>query len=258
MLIGMKRILLFILISVSLLAAEKNPISKAYIAGAEGEATVFISTEGRMVDTLRRVYNADGLIFETKKKSNQTIVLSNSSGIYIGENSLLEIKKFIQEPFRPNRIDIEIEPSMSQTRAIIFRGNIAICTPKIVSGSSAIYQTPHCKVKLFNNKVVILVEDNRTTVYSVEGELSIDVEPNQNRLVGSGEKASVEDNKILVEKMNKKELELTRDRLTISCRSRKEVYFEMIKENDVLEMRFVPIINLNLPTQFTVSPTRID
>lgn len=256
----MKRFVLFLLLSISLIAAEKvNPASKAYISDVEGDATVFVPENGTIKDTTKKdVYNAEGLIFETKKKSNQAVVLSNGAGLYIEENSHLEIKKFSQEPFKPNRSDMEVEPSISQTKGYIPHGYVAICTSKIVAGSNMIYQSPHGGVRLFNNKATIDVGDSITTIISVEGEASIQVGPFRTERIKVGEKAIVDGKNITVRKASKEELDTASEKTAIACNAKREVYFDVMKQSEnAAEIKAIPIIPIKLPTQFTVSPATI-
>lgn len=256
----MKRILLLVIMATSLFAVDnKNPASKAYIADAEGDATVRVQ-DGHIQETKKReVYDAQGLVFETKAKANQSMVLSNGSGVYMDETSHLEIKKFVQEPFQPNRTDMDIEPSISQTTGIIPHGYIAICTPKIVAGSNMTYQSPHGAVKLFNNKTTIDVGDSKTTIISVEGEATIQVGPNTSERIKVGEKATIDGKTIRIEKASKKELEQATDKTAIACHAKKEVYFDVVDRIETgQEIKAIPVLPIKLPTQFTVSPARID
>ena len=256
----MNRIILFLLLSVSLLAADKNPASKAYISDAEGDATIFTPEDGVIKDaTKKNVYNAEGLIFQTKKKANQAVVLSNGSGLYIEENSHLEIKKFSQEPFKPDRTDMDVEPSVSQTKGYIPHGFVAICTSKIVAGSDMTYQGPHGGVRLFNNKATIDVGDSTTTIISVEGEASIQVGPFRTERLKVGEKAIVDAKTIKIEKASKKELDTASEKIAIACQAKREVYFDVMKQSEnVLEIKAIAVSSEKLPVQFTVSPARLD
>jgi len=50
-----------------------------------------------------------------KEKTYSSMVYSNGTGIYFDPDTRMEIRKFVQEPFTPNRADMETEPSISQT-----------------------------------------------------------------------------------------------------------------------------------------------
>jgi len=69
------------------------------------------------------------------------MVYSNGTGIYFDPDTRMEIRKFVQEPFTPNRADMETEPSISQTQTFLSRGLVGLCTSRLVAGSSMVYQT---------------------------------------------------------------------------------------------------------------------
>ncbi len=248
--------------SVSLLAADKkNPASKAYITDVEGQATVFVG-EGRIEDSKKReVYAAEGIVLETEKKSNQSLVLSNGTGIYMDEVTHLEVKKFVQEPFTPNRSDLDMEPSISQTGGLISHGYVAICTPKIVAGSRMVYTTPHGEIKLFNNKVAINVGDNATEVIPVEGEFKVELRSGHFEIIKVGDRVIFDGQIITTRKADKKEMDKATENVAIACNARKTVYFDVVKryESDgVIEILVAyPVTQIKLPTEFTVSPATI-
>ena len=247
--------------SVCLLGADKNPASKVYITDVVGEASVFIPVAGNIKDTERKdVYNAEGLVFDTKKKSNQTMVLSNGSGVYMDENTHLEIKKFVQEPFTPNRTDMDVEPSISQTKGHIPHGYVAICTSKIVAGSSMAYDTPIGTIKLFNNKVVIDVQDDKTIVISVEGDAKVDLGINRFEYVKPGQKATITKDGIKISDATKEELEEATEKVAFACKGKKDVYFD-VRENGAgseKEIKAISVVPKKLPTEFTISPSTLD
>src|SRR5665213_3370383 len=95
-------------------APKKNPTSKFYVADVDGEAQI---DTGDRVDDLNKksVYNAEGTVIETKPKASNAMVFSNGTGIFFDEDTRVEVKHFEQEPFVPNRTDMDTEPSISQT-----------------------------------------------------------------------------------------------------------------------------------------------
>ncbi|MDF3056914.1 MAG: hypothetical protein K0R17_1129, partial [Rariglobus sp.] len=102
-------------------AKRKNPSSKLYIADVDGIAS--INTGDKIEDvTKKSVYAAEGVVLETNPDSHNAIVLSNGTGIAFDPDTRLEMNRFMQEPFSPNRTDLEVEPSVSQTSAFLPRG----------------------------------------------------------------------------------------------------------------------------------------
>ena len=100
---------------------RKNPTSKLYVADQLGEAQIDTGTE---IDDLTKksVYNAEGRSIETKANSNASVVLSNGTGIYFDVETRVKISTFQQEAFRPNRADVEDEPSISTTHLMVEHG----------------------------------------------------------------------------------------------------------------------------------------
>ena len=128
---------------------KKNPTSKLFVTDTQGGAE--IETEDKIVElTKKSVHTAQGTVIETKKteegktpeSASSSMVYSNGTGIHFDPDTRLEVKKFVQEPFTPNRTDMEMEPSISQTQTYLSRGSVGICTSKLVAGSSMVYQTP--------------------------------------------------------------------------------------------------------------------
>ena len=121
--------------------AKKNPTSKFYVADVDGDAEI---DTGDRVDDLTKssVYNAEGTVVETKPNATNAMVFSNGTGIFFDQDTRVEVKQFDQEPFVPNRTDMDTEPSVSQTQAYVPRGTVGICTSQLVAGSSMNYQTP--------------------------------------------------------------------------------------------------------------------
>src|SRR5690606_1901409 len=111
---------------------------------------------GETIDPLtkRSVYTAQGTVIETKSNASNSMVFSNGTGVYFDPETRLEVRKFVQEPFTPNRRDMEIEPSISNTQNFLPRGTVGICTSKLVAGSTMRYNTPHANIRIKGRKVV--------------------------------------------------------------------------------------------------------
>src|SRR5471030_2646578 len=159
---------------------KKNPTSKVYVSDVNGDAQ--IDTGDNIQDLNKRsVYNAQGTTIETKKagtaedkdKVYTTTVFSNGTGAYFDQDTKVEVKKFVQEPFTPNRTDMDVEPSISQTQAYVSHGTVGLCTSKLVAGSSMNYSTPQGAINIRGRKVVIEANDNETKVSMLEGDSSV-------------------------------------------------------------------------------------
>jgi len=150
----------------------KNPTSKLYVADTVGDNQIDIGTE---IDDLTKkaVYSAEGTIIETKLNSNASVVLSNGTGIYFDVDTRVRIKAFVQEAFRPNRTDLDDEPSLSSTKMFIERGVVGVSTSKLVAGSTMVYETPLATAYIHGRQAVILSQDNLTVISMIQGEATV-------------------------------------------------------------------------------------
>src|SRR5580693_6319894 len=118
----------------------KSPASKLFIAETKGDTQI---DTGKEIDDLTKksVYRAQGTVIQSKPNSNVSLVLSNGTGIYEDVNTRIEIRGFKQEPFKPNRTDLDDEPSVSKTQIFIDYGVIGVSTSNMVAGSTMTYET---------------------------------------------------------------------------------------------------------------------
>jgi hypothetical protein len=212
---------------------RKNPTSKLYVADVEGIAS--INTGEKIEDlTKKSVHAAEGVILETKAESKDAIVLSNGTGIGFDADTRLEINRFLQEPFSPNRSDLETEPSVSQTAAMLSRGSVGLCTSKLVAGSSMIYSTRHASVAIRGRKVVIETTDNQTVVSLIEGDVTVrgdmmaggqTLKPGQQAIITRP--SSFEPPVIVIQPIPKDDVKRLEDKVAIACMARQTVYFEV-------------------------------
>ena len=153
-------------------APKKSPTSKIYVADTQGDNRINTGSE---IDDLTKksVYNAEGTSIETKANSNTSVVLSNGTGIYFDVNTLVHIKGFEQESFRPNRSDIEDEPSISTSHFYVEHGVVGVSTSKLVAGSTMVYDTSLATATIRGRQAVILAEDNLTVISMVQGEATV-------------------------------------------------------------------------------------
>ncbi|MCC6416547.1 MAG: hypothetical protein IT582_11615 [Opitutaceae bacterium] len=214
---------------------KKNPTSKLYVADVNGFAQI---DTGETIDPLtkRSVYSAQGTVIETKIDSNNSLVLSNGTGMYFAEDTRLEIRKFAQEPFTPNRRDMEVEPSISNTQAFLPRGTIALCTSKMVAGSSMRYSTPQGHMRIDARRAVIETDSEGTTISLLDGNITMQngrldaggqtIESGQQMFVPASGGPAV------IRPIPQAHMAALDDMVAIACMARKQVYFDVVQNDN--------------------------
>lgn len=277
-------------------ASRKNPASKVYVSDVSGEA--FIDT-GEAIEDLnkRSVHTVQGAIIETRKpekeddrtKNFSTMVYSNGTGAFFDADTRVEVKRFTQEPFTPNRADMDVEPSISQTHAFVARGAVGLCTSKLVAGSSMTYETRHGAVTIRGRKLVIETTSEFTKISMVEGDSTVRAGARDmgGHTLRAGEQAIIrpgapgQPNQISIVRIPDNEMPQIDERVTMACMAKRTVYFETRDiapgaqngngngnavtafdgdgGNTVSLPEIVPVelIPTNLPVEFTVSPATI-
>lgn len=152
--------------------AAKSPASKIFIAETKGDTQI---DTGKEIDDLTKksVYRAKGTVIETKADSNVSLVLSNGTGIYADVNTRLEVRDFQQEPFRPNRTDMDDEPSVSRTHLYLDYGVIGVSTSNMVAGSTMVYETSLATATIRGRQAVIEAGDNMTEISMIAGDATV-------------------------------------------------------------------------------------
>lgn len=225
-----------LLTSNSVLAVEgqrKNPTSKLYVADVEGMSS--INTGEKIEDlTKKSVYSAEGVVLETTPKSTNAIVLSNGTGMTFDPDTRVEMQRFVQEPFAPNRTDLEVEPSVSQTAAFIPRGTVGLCSSKMVAGSTTTFNTRQASLSIRGRKVVIEANDSSTVVSMFEGESTV-----RGEMMAGGQTLKSGQQAIITRKSNSEpptvqiqpippaDVKRLGDKVSMACMARKTVYFEV-------------------------------
>jgi hypothetical protein len=214
---------------------KKNPTSKVYVADVSGTAQI---DTGETIDDLtkRSVYNAQGTVIETKEESTNAMVWSNGTGIYFAPETRLEVKRFVQEPFIPNRNDMEVEPSISRTETFMPRGAVGLCTSKLVAGSTMNYSTPHASVRLKGRKAVIEVGQDETVVSLLEGDITVRAGERDRggQILEQGQQAIIRrDGTITIQAIPEAQMKVLDDMVAMACMARKSVYFDT-KDQDGL------------------------
>lgn len=282
---------------------KRNPASKLFVTDVQGEAEI---NTGDKIEELERktVHTAQGTVIETKKaeddtqkdKNSSSMVYSNGTGIYFDSDTRLEVRKFAQEPFAPNRTDMDVEPSISQTQAFLARGAIGLCTSKMVAGSSMVYQTPQATINVRGRKVIIETNEQFTKVSMIEGESTVRGGIGSNIDLGgqslhAGQQAIIRQGSagsppiVQIAQIPQSEMNPLDDKVSMACMAKKTVYFEVVGKTGAgpgeaekntpeggspvtafdtdgktgAEQEIVPVevSPANLPVQFTVSPARL-
>ena len=246
-------------------AKKTNPASKIYVADHSGESQI---DTGERIEALSKksVYAAEGISVETKPNANDSLVFSNGTAIYVAAETRFEVKKFLQEPFLPNRADLDAEPSISQTIVKITRGCVGVCTSKLVAGSSMVYQTPHGTVNIRGHKVMIEVTDTETNVYLLEGDVTVLGDASgSGQILKPGQQAIVRKNAsdaealVTVQAIGEDQRTKIDENVSLACISRRTVFFDVVGrgEEGESEIQPVEVVPAAPDPGFTVSPARI-
>lgn len=158
-------------------AEPKGPAAKIYVADAKGEGQI---ESGAKTYAIRQAtaFLATGSVIETKAKAYNAIVYSNGTGMFVDENTRVEIERFVQQPFKAGNgqtLDTTREPSVSQSNILITHGVVAICTNELLAGSTMTYATPHATILIRGGKLVIEVLPDETRVDLLEGDVTVRV-----------------------------------------------------------------------------------
>lgn len=230
---------------------RKNPTSKVFISDVSGEGEIDIGDSIQDL-TKKSVYNAQGTIIQTKKADREedknkifsTAVYSNGTGAYYDQDTKVEMKKFAQEPFTPNRVDMDTEPSISQTQAFVARGAVGLCNSKQVAGSSMNYSTAQGSVNIRGKKLVIQANEGETKISMLEGDSTVRAGELDmgGQTLRSGQQAIIRPgrggapNQVLIQSIPPAEMAALDDKVAQACMAKKTVYFEVReKKNDSSE-----------------------
>jgi hypothetical protein len=233
---------------------RKSPTSKFYVAEVKGFAQV--NTGEKIEDlTEKSVFDAEGTVIETKADSDNALVMSNGTGIYFAPDTKLSVKRFLQEPFSPNRTDLESEPSVSQTKTVLSRGSVGICTGKLVAGSSMVYDTAHGSINILSQnsqKVAIEVSAEKTVITLFEGSITLrgdnmaggeSLQPGQQAVIKP--RGVNQPPEITIGPIPEDQRERLEDMVNGACQARKKVYFDTAErqmEVDGAQSELVPVI----------------
>ena len=252
------------------LGARKGPTSKIYVAETKGETQI---QNGDKIYTARQAmaFDAPGTVIETKEESHNAFVYSNGTGIYVEQNTRIEISRFLQEPFVPNRsttADALREPSVSQSDVVVVRGAVGICTNQLISGSYMNYSTPQALINIRGGKVSIQTSAASTIIDLLEGDITVrtSAKDSGGQVLHPGERAIVlaaapgQTPAVVLSATPKEEIPALDDRVNIACNSRKTVSFEISDPKgspDTQSIVAKPTVPANLPANIVISPDRL-
>ncbi|HEX2852533.1 MAG TPA: hypothetical protein VHO24_04785 [Opitutaceae bacterium] len=259
---------------------RNNPASKIYVSDITGESQIAI---GQKIEDLvkKSVYNVQGTIIETKAKSSDSLVYSNGTGVFFDAETRVEVRRFLQEPFTPNRTDMEVEPSVSQTQAYVLRGLVGICTSKLVAGSNMTYHTPHAMVNIRGRKLVIEASDEITVISMIEGDSTVHggALDMGGRILRAGERAVIQPgapgqpNVVEIEKIPGDRLGQLEEKAAIACMAKRTVYFDTRENGEpaagnlanafgggnesTQEIVAITVVPTNVSPDITISPSTL-
>jgi hypothetical protein len=152
--------------------AQANLPGKVYVSEVNGAVTFIVN--GRTV-ALKKGASilVEGAHIETAVGASLVLVYSNGSSIYIDENTIVDVRRFVQKPFTPGVDTTVMEPSISETIAKVTQGRVVISTNELATGSSMIYQTPESQVRIRGKEVVIEVQNQSTNVILMNGDVTV-------------------------------------------------------------------------------------
>ncbi|HTT56065.1 MAG TPA: FecR domain-containing protein [Opitutaceae bacterium] len=152
--------------------AQANISGKVFVAEVNGAVTYVVG--GKVVKLEKGAsLPVEGAHIETAAGSSLVLVYSNGTSIYIDENTIVDIRRFLQKPFTPGVDTTAMEPSASDTLARITQGRVIVSTNELSTGTSMVYQTPDAQVRIRGHEVVIEVQNQSTNVVLLAGDVTV-------------------------------------------------------------------------------------
>ncbi|HWL17392.1 MAG TPA: FecR domain-containing protein, partial [Opitutus sp.] len=153
------------------LSRQNNVLGRFTVVSVTGTATCV--SDGRILelkkgDTIR----ARGATLETAPGSKVSILFSNQTSTVLDEKTRFEIVKFDQEFFAPNN-NLRVEPSNSSTIIKLATGRVVLSTPRLLSGTTMVYETAHAMVGIRGERVLIEAEEKQTHVAMINGTATV-------------------------------------------------------------------------------------
>jgi phage baseplate assembly protein gpV len=223
------------LLATSATARTRNPTSKLYVAEVEGFSDI---DTGERIEELTKesVYDASSSIIYTRAGSTNAMVFSNGTGVHLDPETTLRIELFVQEPFLPNRADLDVEPSISRMILALPQGRIGLCTSRLVAGSSMEVRTPHGSIQVRGRRIVIESTDTHTLVSLIEGDITVrgGLLDSGGRILTNGQRAWIRPGRhagvpaeVEVEEIPSDLIREVEDKTALACMARQKVYFDV-------------------------------
>jgi uncharacterized RmlC-like cupin family protein len=246
------------------LGKKKGPTSKLYIAESVGDTQI---QTGDKIYTARQAtaFDAPGTVIETAENSRIAFVYSNGMGMSIGGNSHLEINRFDQEPFTPNRnagADTTVEPSISLSDIHLTRGTMGISTSQFVSGSSLLCSTPLATINVRGGRISIETTATETIIDLLEGDATVRTGDRDNGgyVLHPGERIIIrlvspsQPYFVSVIQTPSEALLAVSERVSLASNARKTVTFEVIEQKSAQGLDGPPVESAAAGTPSTGSP----
>jgi hypothetical protein len=232
-----------------LAAGSKNPVGKLYVAILGSAAD--LAGSDKITDLKKKTaHSVNDTVLETKRASSKdnatadqpdysAMVFSNGTGLYVDPDTRMKVQKFEQEPFTPNRTDMDVEPSISHTQTMLERGTVGLCTPKMAAGSTMQYRTPLGAVNIRARRVVIESFEEYTRVAVIEGESTVRAGDGSaldlgGQVLKAGQQAYIRKGPpgqppiVQIEEISQGMMSQLDDKVAMACVAKKSVYFEAV------------------------------
>lgn len=246
--------------------ANRGPTTKIYLSEAEGESAI-VSKGITYTAQQAKSFDAPGTVIETKDKAHNAFVYSNGTGLYMEQNTRIEVNRFAQERFQPNsptRTNPEIEPSVSHSHVIVNRGIVGICTNQLATGTTMLYTTSLASVEIRRGRLSIESTPAETIVDLLEGDITVHngTQDKTGQVLRPGDRAIIhaaaggQPSTITILETPKEFAQPLDERTNVACNAKKTVFFDA---NDAADQEVTanPAVPAQLPTNITVSPDRL-
>ena len=165
---------------------QNNLLGKMYVSNVTGVVTCV--SDGRILELKKGdSVMARGAIVESSEKANVTLVFSNGTGVYVDENTKFEVRRFEQEFFAPNN-NLRVEPSNSNTLVRFHTGRVVLSTPRLLSGTTMVYETDLAQVLVRGEKLMIESTEKQTHVAMIEGGATVNPKGPDGKFVSIGKR----------------------------------------------------------------------
>jgi len=249
-----------------LLASVSNAqTSKLYVVETVGNVKMIVDSKYQE-SVQATAYPAPGTAIITGEKSRQVVVYSNGVGMYVGSESMVLVRSYIQQPFSNLHDTYAMEPSITRGQTMVGRGIVGICTGNLLAGTMLQYTTPNANVNLYTSRVVIKFTGTGTQVYLFEGKVTVENHglskkiDRQPDLVKPNEVAFIDlDGNITISPMEDKDKKELEQCVTSAWEARTRVLFGMLGDaaGAESEIKAFPTVPNKLNDNIVVSPSRV-